>query len=60
MTPQEQVAALERQLLEALVARLDAEERIKSIRNVLAGIPIGQSLAQPTDSEAGRGANEPG
>ena len=46
-TPQQQIENLKQSLLEAFVQRDAAEERIKAIRNVLAGIPIGQALATP-------------
>jgi hypothetical protein len=45
MTATEQLANLRQSLLEAYVARDAADEKIKAIRNVLAGVPIGQALA---------------
>ena len=40
-----QLESLRQQLCEAFIQRYDAEEKIKAIRNVLAGIPIGQAMA---------------
>lgn len=45
MSAREQIEALKQQLLEAFIAREQAEEKIKAIRNVMAGIPLGQALA---------------
>lgn len=51
VTPQQQIESLKQQLLEAYVQRDAADEKIKAIRNVMAGIPIGQALAAPAAGE---------
>lgn len=48
LSGEQQLQALRQQLLEAYVQREQAEERIKAIRNVIAGIPIGQAIARET------------
>lgn len=45
MTAQEQLEAVRNQLLDAFLARDDAEQKIKALRNVLAGIQVGRALA---------------
>lgn len=45
MTAQQQIDALKQQLLEAYVQREQADQRIKSIRDALAGVALGQQLA---------------
>lgn len=52
MTATQQIENLKQQLLEAFVARdkarddeKAADEKIRAIRNVLAGVPVGQQLA---------------
>jgi hypothetical protein len=54
MSGKEQVESLKQQLLEAYVQREQADDKIKAIRAMMAGIPIGQALAQeaaPAQSE---------
>lgn len=45
MTAQEQLEAVQRELLSAYMTREDSEQKIKALRNVLAGIQIGRSFA---------------
>lgn len=55
LSGEQQLQALRQQLLEAYVQREQAEERIKAIRNVIAGIPIGQAIARETPPAAPEG-----
>ena len=55
LSGEQQLQALRQQLLEAYVQREQAEERIKAIRNVIAGSPIGPASARetpPTEPDA--------
>ena len=51
MTAQEQLEAVRNQLLDAYMAREDAEQKIKGLRNVLAGIQLGRTLAAEAASD---------
>jgi hypothetical protein len=42
-----QLESLRNQLCEAYIARQDADEKIKAIRNILAGVQLGQAMAAP-------------
>jgi hypothetical protein len=50
MTAAQQVALLRAQLLEAYIQKEQADEKIKAIRNVLAGLGIGQELQKEIDA----------
>lgn len=59
----QQINQLKESLLQALVEKADAESKIKKcdetivgVRNVLAGIPLGQQVAAEIAAEAAAGA----
>lgn len=51
-----QLESLRQQLCEAFIARQDADEKIKAIRNILAGVQLGQSMAAPPPEPAEGGS----
>jgi hypothetical protein len=42
-----QLESLRQQLCEAFIQRQEADEKIKAIRNILAGVQLAQTLAAP-------------
>lgn len=46
MTQPSQIEALRAQLLDAYITRDTADERIKALRNLIAGVSLGQQIAR--------------